>query len=127
VVLELPRGSLEALEAPRFGQEKARLFQGQKPMSIQSFGDKETEQFFYHGKLSRKCSWATQAKTAQRKLDMIHAAAQVEDLRYPPGNHLELLGGDRKGFYSIRINDQWRIVFIWALEGAYEVSVVDYH
>jgi proteic killer suppression protein len=63
----------------------------------------------------------------QRKLEMIHNAANLEDLRIPPGNRLEKLAGDRDGQYSIRINDQWRICFEWREGRAYGVEIVDYH
>jgi proteic killer suppression protein len=61
-----------------------------------------------------------------RKLDMVNAAHSLEDLKAPPGNRLEALRGDRSGFHSIRVNDQWRIVFQWR-GGAYEVTLCDYH
>ena len=60
-------------------------------------------------------------------LRMLHRAATLDDLRVPPGNHLELLGGDRKGQCSIRVNDQWRICFVWRNGKAYDVEIVDYH
>jgi len=66
-------------------------------------------------------------KIALRKLDMLNAAHRIEDLREPPGNRLERLRGDLKGFYSIRINDQWRIIFRWLDNDAADVSVTDYH
>jgi len=62
-----------------------------------------------------------------RKLDVLNAAHSLTDLREPPGNRLEALKGDRLGFYSIRVNDQWRIVFSWESNNAYEVELVDYH
>src|ERR1700731_3136020 len=66
-------------------------------------------------------------KVARRKLKMLDAAVVLTDLRVPPGNHLEALSGDRKGQHSIRINDQWRICFVWAAEGPADVEIVDYH
>ncbi len=66
-------------------------------------------------------------KVAQRKLDMVNAAHEVQDLKAPPGNRLEMLKGDRKGWYSIRINDQFRIVFQWTEGNAKDVGIVDYH
>ncbi len=66
-------------------------------------------------------------RRAQRKLMMINNAADLNDLRVPPGNHLEALSGDRDGQNSIRINDQWRICFAWDDGDAYEVEIVDYH
>lgn len=64
---------------------------------------------------------------AENKLAMIDAAARLDDLKAPPGNRLEALRGDRRGSHSIRINDQWRICFIWRKDGAHEVEIVDYH
>jgi proteic killer suppression protein len=58
---------------------------------------------------------------------MIHAATKLETLKVPPGNRLEILNRDRKGFHSIRINDQWRVCFLWADDGVYDVEIVDYH
>jgi proteic killer suppression protein len=62
-----------------------------------------------------------------RKLELLHAATDVEDLRVPPGNRLEQLKGDGRGQYSIRVNDQWRICFVWKDGGAEDVELVDYH
>jgi proteic killer suppression protein len=95
---------------------------------IVSFGDRTTEAL-YHGETGR----LTRAippdihRTALRKLDMLEAASDLSDLRSPPGNRLEALRGDLKGLHSIRINDQWRIVFRWTSNGPTEVRVVDYH
>ena len=66
-------------------------------------------------------------KVAIRKLDMLDAAASLHDLRQPPGNRLEALKGNRAGQHSIRINDQWRICFVWRDDGAEDVEIVDYH
>ncbi|MCS6287276.1 MAG: type II toxin-antitoxin system RelE/ParE family toxin [Nitrospira sp.] len=66
-------------------------------------------------------------RTARRKLLYLHDASEVGDLREPPGNRLEVLKGERRGFHSIRINDQWRVVFRWHDGNAYEVQVIDYH
>lgn len=66
-------------------------------------------------------------KVARRKLKMVDAAVRLTDLRAPPGNQLEALTGDRRGQHSIRINDQWRICFVWTPEGPTDVEVVDYH
>ena len=66
-------------------------------------------------------------KSAQRKIQMLNDADFLEDLLSPPGNRLEALKGNRKGQHSIRINDQWRICFIWANGGAHDVEIVDYH
>ncbi|WPE19819.1 type II toxin-antitoxin system RelE/ParE family toxin [Shinella zoogloeoides] len=67
------------------------------------------------------------SRSAIRKLTMIENAATLDDLRSPPGNRLEALRGDRKGQHSIRINDQWRICFVWSDGGAEAVEIVDYH
>jgi proteic killer suppression protein len=64
---------------------------------------------------------------ALRKLDQLDAAVKLDDLRVPPGNHLETLKGHRKGQHSIRINDQWRLCFVWEANGAHCVEIVDYH
>jgi len=66
-------------------------------------------------------------KVARRKLKMVDAAVILSDLRMPPGNQLEALTGDRKGQHSIRINDQWRVCFVWTPEGPTDVEIVDYH
>ena len=75
----------------------------------------------------RRERWIGVAKVVARKLDMLDYAAALLDLRSPPGNRLELLHGDLAGFYSICINDQWRIVFKWESLGPSEVRIVDYH
>ena len=67
------------------------------------------------------------AQAARRKLAMLEAAERLDDLRVPPGNRLEALRGDRAGQHSIRINGQWRIVFVWRDDGAHEVEIIDYH
>jgi proteic killer suppression protein len=66
-------------------------------------------------------------RVARRKLLQLHAVTELVSLKVPPGNHLEALKGDRKGKHSIRINDQWRICFVWHDNGAYQVEIVDYH
>jgi len=91
---------------------------------IQSFGDKKTERLFNDNRVKEFEGFAARAK---RKLESLNAAAHLEDMRVPPSNRLEKLRGVREGFYSIRVNDQWRIVFRWIENGAHEVSVVDYH
>ena len=92
---------------------------------IVTFGDKDTEQLYITGK-SRRYSSAL-CKVGLRKLDYLHAASSLQDLRVPSGNCLEALKGDYKGFYSIRINDQFRIIFKFANSGAYDVRIDDYH
>ena len=92
---------------------------------IRSFDDSEAE-FVSKGERSKKLPPTIQ-NVARRKLRMIEAAKVVEDLRIPPGNHLEKLVGDLDGLYSIRINDQWRIVFKFENGGAENVRITDYH
>lgn len=95
-------------------------------MAIGSFDDSETEEFFNNGKLSHKKGWASVAKIAKRKLDMLHYAKELKDLLSPPNHRLESLSGNLKNFYSIRINDQWRIVFKWDKQPQ-AVRIMDYH
>jgi proteic killer suppression protein len=92
---------------------------------IGSFRDKATEAVFNGG--SPKGFPADLVKAARRRLRYLNAAADLGDLRSPPGNRLEALAGDRKGQHSIRINDQFRICFVWTAEGPAEVEIVDYH
>lgn len=91
---------------------------------IQSFKDDGTKRLF-EARENRR--WAAIEKVALRKLDQIHASINLHDLRVPPGNNLEALKGDRKGQHSIRINDKYRICFIWRADGAHEVEITDYH
>ena len=95
-------------------------------MAIRSFQTKEIQRFFETGKPPKKAGWRSIAKVAMRKLDMIQYAGDLEDLRSPPSNRLEALKGNFRGFYSIRINNQWRIIFKWK-KGAEEVHIIDYH
>lgn len=92
---------------------------------IQSFKCKETEKLF-NREYSRKLHSSIQ-RVAFRKLRMLHRSSSVEDLRVPPGNRLEVPGGKWKGQRSIRINEQWRICFIWKQGDAFNVEIVDYH
>ena len=92
---------------------------------IKSFKNKETEKI-YKREVSRKFSRDIQ-HIALRKLRMINNAKNTKDLKIPPANRLEKLIGDRKGQYSIRINDQWRICFYWRDGDAHEVEITDYH
>lgn len=96
-------------------------------MAIQSFQRKEIENFFLNGGLPKSVGWRQQVSIVRRKLDMLHFAKKIEDLRSPPGNRLELLKGKWSGYYSVRVNDQWRIVFQWAELGPSQVDVCDYH
>ncbi len=91
---------------------------------IKSFGDRRTEALFEDELVRAFHGFADRAK---RKLVAINVAARLEDLRVPPANRLEKLRGDLEGFYSIRINDQWRVVFRWADGDAHGVRIVDYH
>ncbi len=91
---------------------------------IKSFRCKETEALFA-GKTGRR--FRTIRAVAERKLTQLHAAATIEFLRSPPGNRLELLRGDRAGQHSVRLNDQWRICFVWREGDVFNVEIVDYH
>jgi len=95
---------------------------------ILSFGDKLTEAL-YHGEPQKLIGRlpAGVREVALRKLDVLDAAQALSDLRSPPGNRLEALRGNLHGFHSIRINDQWRLVFRWAGSVAHEVRITDYH
>lgn len=91
---------------------------------IKSFGDRRTQELFdellvreFHGF----------SRAAKRKLELVNAAARLDDLRVPPANRLEKLRGNLDGYYSIRINDQWRVVFRWIDEHSHDVQIVDYH
>lgn len=96
-------------------------------MTILSFQDSLTKIFYLDGEIKKGMGWANCAKTALRKLDCLNYAQTLQDLRSPPSNHLEALKGNLAGFYSLRINKQWRIVFRWSMKGASEVSIIDYH
>ncbi len=91
---------------------------------IRSFKSGETECLF---RLERNHRWGNIERVALRKLVQLDLAANLEDMRAPPGNRLEALYGNRKGQWSIRINDQFRICFRWGAEGLEEVEIVDYH
>ena len=91
---------------------------------IQSFADKDTEELF---KFERNRRFAALSRVALRKLIQMNQAGALSDLAMPPGNHLEALSGRLSGFHSIRINDQWRIVFRWTDSGPEQVAIVDYH
>jgi proteic killer suppression protein len=91
---------------------------------IQSFKDEDTADLFQERKTRR---WRSIKVVALRKLDMLDAASVLGDLRIPPGNRLEVLSGDRRGQHSIRINDQYRICFVWKDDGPHELEIVDYH
>ena len=91
---------------------------------IQSFADEETEAVYLTGKSRR---WGKIARVAARRLQAIDFASAIEDLLNPPGSRLEKLKGDRKGWWSIRINDQLRVCFRWDGKDAWDVGIVDYH
>ena len=91
---------------------------------IRSFRSKETEQLHARQRVKR---FRAIERVAQRKLRQLDAAVELRDLNSPPGNRLEALRGDRVGQHSIRINDQWRICFVWRAGDAHEVEIVDYH
>ena len=92
---------------------------------LKSFGSKETEKI-WNGVKSSKIPPEIQ-KIGRRKLRMINNSTDLNDLRIPPSNRLEKLSGNLKDFYSIRINDQWRIIFKWQAGNAQEVEIIDYH
>jgi proteic killer suppression protein len=90
---------------------------------IKSFANKETAEIWKSG----KTPGAPPASVTKRKLAILEGALGLDDLKIPPGNRLEKLHGDRQGQHSIRINDQYRICFVWRESGAYEVEITDYH
>lgn len=95
---------------------------------IQSFGNKMTQDLFT-GKQAKETRHypAELHRITLRKLALIDYATQVNQLKIPPGNRLEKLRGDYIGFYSLRVNDQWRVIFKWSGENATDVSIIDYH
>jgi len=96
---------------------------------IQSFHDRGTQDVFddNRSKAASKTCPPDLWKVARRKLDQLNQAHALEDLRVPPGNRLETLRGDRKGQHSIRVNDQFRVCFVWTEAGPRDVEIVDYH
>lgn len=95
---------------------------------IASFGDQLTEDLYHRRENARtRRVPADIVALARRKLDMVNAAADIKDLRVPPGNRLEQLKGKLKGWWSIRVNDQWRIIFRWLHRDAHDVTFTDYH
>ena len=91
---------------------------------IRSFGDRQTRELFNDGFVRQ---FQGVARPAKRKLEALYAASRLEDLNVPPSNRLEKLRGTLDGFHSIRVNDQWRVVFKWHDGDALEVRIVDYH
>jgi proteic killer suppression protein len=112
------------MSARRNYASQTQLAVAGKARVIRSFADRETAKI-YDGETSSKLPRAIQAR-AMRKLWMLDAATQLDDLRRPPGNRLEKLSGNRGGQHSIRINNQWRICFVWD-DGAAKVEITDYH
>jgi len=92
---------------------------------IKTFGDKESEKI-WNGVLSKKLPNEIQ-NVARRKLRMLNNAQDVNDLRIPPANRLEKLKGNLEDYYSIRINNQWRIIFQWLNNDSYNIKIIDYH
>jgi len=97
----------------------------QRVIMIKSFGSKETEKI-WNGERSKKLPNEIQ-NIARRKLRMINNSQDLQDLRIPPSNRLEKLGGNLKEFYSIRVNKQWRIIFKWENGNCFEIEITDYH
>ena len=93
-------------------------------MTIKNFKCKDTAALF-EGKRVRR--WVNIERAALRKLAQLDWSITLDDLKIPPGNHLEALRGDRQGQHSIRINQQWRVCFVWTAQGATDVEIVDYH
>ncbi|HEX7324339.1 MAG TPA: type II toxin-antitoxin system RelE/ParE family toxin [Rhodanobacteraceae bacterium] len=93
-------------------------------MAIKTFRSNDTRDLFAGKRIRR---WAGIEAVAMRKLAMLSRAALLDDLRVPPGNRLEAMKGDRKGQYSVRVNDQWRVCFVWTGTDAEAVEIVDYH
>lgn len=96
-------------------------------MSIQSFYKSGLKEFFERGKVPKKAKWQQVKAVVSRKLDMLDYAHVLNDLGSPPGNRLEALEKDLKGLHSIRVNDQWRLVFEWTEQGPAQVRIMDYH
>lgn len=91
---------------------------------IKSFDCDDTAQLFAGKRVKR---FANIASDATRKLQQLDSAVTLDAMRVPPGNRLEALNGDRRGRHSIRINDQWRVCFIWKTDGVHNVEIMDYH
>lgn len=106
----------------KFAQRKHYVY---NRFMIQSFANSETESFFTKGKSRRLSSEIL--KRAAMRLNQLNAATDLNDLRLPPSNHLEALSGDRAGQWSIRINQKWRVCFVFASGDAFNVEIVDYH
>jgi proteic killer suppression protein len=98
-----------------------------RAVAIRSFASEALKIFFEEGRTSARLGWSNVARVVARKLDMLHYANDLRDLASPPGNRLEALKGSLAGLHSIRVNDQWRVVFRWSEFGPEDVDVVDYH
>ncbi len=96
-------------------------------MAIQSFSDKVTEDFFIYGIVKKGIGWIHISRIAKRKLDILHYANDIKDLKVMPGNRLKCLKADLKGYYSIRINGKRIIIFKWSDSGPNNVGITDYH
>jgi proteic killer suppression protein len=96
-------------------------------MPIRDFACQQTKKLFIDGNVRTKSGWSSMQQVARRKLMMIHYAKEIADLMFPPGNRLEKLKGDLAGYSSIRINDQWRIIFMWKDGAAEQVKIIDDH
>ncbi len=96
-------------------------------MPIRAFAHAHVCRFFETGELTPSVGWAHVSRIVARKLDMLEYAAALRDLSRPPANRLEALSGNLEGFYSIRVNRQWRVVFRWTPAGPTDVDIVDYH
>jgi proteic killer suppression protein len=96
-------------------------------VAIRTFANEAVKAFFEDGRATARVGWVSVARIVARKLDMLHYADELRDLGSPPGNRFEALKGRWRSFYSIRVNDQWRVVFRWTDSGPEDVDVVDYH
>lgn len=96
-------------------------------VAIRSFSSRTVAEFFYGERTGRRFAWADVERVVARKLDILNYACELRDQESPPGNRLEALSGRWAGFHSIRVNDQFRIVFRWVDGNAEDVDVVDYH
>jgi proteic killer suppression protein len=107
--------------------DEVYLYEVSYGMTIQRFANDLVQRFFETGEVNRRRGWFGASRAAARKLDMLDYAAALQDLMRPPANRIEALKGSLKGFYSVRVNDQWRVVFHWTPAGPTDVDVVDYH
>ena len=116
---------LQPFDHDRAKKSALQILCGGKPYAmIKSFRCSDTETLFQSKAVAR---FKNVERATRRKLLQLHAITTLASLRIPPGNCLEALKGNRKGQHSVRINDQWRLCFVWKSEGAYQVEIVDYH